>query len=296
MIKYVFFGTPEFAAIILDQLIKSGLIPVAIVTNPDRPVGRKKLITPSPVKVAAGNISVLQPENLDATFIENLKNFNAEVGILAAYGKIISPAVFKIFPKGIIVVHPSLLPKYRGATPIQTAILNGDKETGAALFLMDKKIDHGYIISNFQVSIFNDDNYETLMKKLAVVSADLLIKNVPKYLNGEIEPLPQDESQATYTKKFSTEDGRVNLDKDEPELIWRKVRALNPETGALTLLQAQGKLKRMKILEADLIEGKLVLKKIQFEGEKPKIMNPPRAASCAVSGEDSRRGVGSADP
>ena len=272
--KFVFFGTPEFAAIILERLIKAGWTPAAVVTNPDRPVDRKQTLKAPPVKFSIFNfqfsIKVFQPEKL-LEIKDKLTEMGADFGILAAYGKILPKEIIDIFPKGIIGVHPSLLPKYRGPTPIQSAILNRDEETGVTLFLMDEKIDHGPILINHKSKIKNQ-NYGDLIKELAEISADLLIEILPKYLAGEIKPQAQDESQATYTKKFTTEDAKVDLEKDQPELVWRKVRALNPEPGVWTLRQAQGKLKRMKILEADLDDGKLILKKIQFAGEKVKII------------------------
>jgi len=272
--KFVFFGTPEFAAIILERLIKAGWSPAVVVTNPDRPVDRKQTLKAPPVKFSIFNfqfsIKVFQPEKL-LEIKDKLTEMGADFGILAAYGKILPKEIIDIFPKGIIGVHPSLLPKYRGPTPIQSAILNRDEETGVTLFLMDEKIDHGPILINHKSKIKNQ-NYGDLIKELAEISADLLIEILPKYLAGEIKPQAQDESQATYTKKFTTEDAKVDLEKDQPELVWRKVRALNPEPGVWTLRQAQGKLKRMKILEADLDDGKLILKKIQFAGEKVKII------------------------
>lgn len=270
--KYIYFGTPEFAATVLRKLTEAGFTPIAVVTNPDRPVGRKKIITSPPVKnIALGK--VLQPEVLDEGFAQELKSLKPDFGILAAYGKIVPKAVIDVFPKGIIVVHPSLLPKYRGATPIQSAILAGKKETGTTLILMDEKVDHGPIITSSNLSMSDVDNFESLSKKLAELSGSLLIKTLPDYLSGKIKPQEQDHAQATYTKKFTTEDGFVDLKKDPPDLIWLKVRALNPEPGVFTLNLSRGgpSPKRMKILEADLVEGRLVLKKVQMEGEKPKV-------------------------
>ncbi len=270
---FVFFGTPDFAAVILEELIAAGMAPVAVVTNPDRPFGRKKELTPPPVKkfvIALGNETpVLQPEKLDEAFIAELKSIGAEVGVLAAYGKIVPRAVFDIFPKGIVVVHPSLLPKYRGATPIQSAILAGEDLTGTTLFVMDEKVDHGPVLGSTQVQLLDMDTYSTLADKLAEASAALLVEFLPKYIAGEIVPVPQSEAGATYTKKFTSDDGYVDLEKDDAVAVWRKVRALNPEPGIWTLRQAQGRPQRMKILDADLIEGKLVLRKIQFDGGKP---------------------------
>lgn len=266
---FVFFGTPDFAAVILEELVAAGMAPVAVVTNPDRPFGRKKELAPPPVKkfiVGSGvAIPVLQPEKLDEAFITELKALGAEVGVLAAYGKIVPCAVFDAFPKGIVVVHPSLLPKYRGATPIQSAILAGEELTGTTLFIMDEKVDHGPVLASAQVPLLDMDTYSTLADKLAEASAGLLIDTLPKYVGGEIVPVPQSETGATYTKKFSGEDGYVDLEKDDAVTVWRKVRALNPEPGVWTTKDGR----RMKILDADLVNGKLVVRKVQFDGGKP---------------------------
>ena len=279
--KFIFFGTPEFAKIILEKLIGANFIPTAIITNPDRPVGRKKILTASSVKqllevkllkeVGFSRIDILQPENL-SSIIYHLKSIKPEFGILAAYGKIISQEIIDIFPRGIIVVHPSLLPKYRGATPIQNALLAGETKTGTTLILMDEKVDHGPILATDKITIDNDDNYDRLSKKLADLSADLLIETLPKYLNGEITPQAQDHARATYTKKFISEDGFIDYSiiiggsEESQKNAWLKIRALNPEPGAWTTKNGR----RMKILTADLIDEKLVLKKIQFESEKVK--------------------------
>jgi len=266
--RYIFFGTPEFAAIILEKLISAGFAPAGIVCNPDRPAGRKKTITPPPTKFLAQKhgIPVLQPEELNGSF----NTLEAEFAIVAAYAKIIPGNVLKMFPKGVIGVHPSLLPKYRGATPIQSAILAGEEETGVTLYLMDEKVDHGKIISNAELRISNNDTYTTLEKKLAELSVVLLVELLPKFSKGDVESASQNESQATFTKKFTTEDARVDLEKDEPIIIERKIRALNPEPGVWTLQKIQGNLKRVKLLKAELSEGKLKLKTIQIEGERPK--------------------------
>jgi len=268
-LKYVFFGTPDFAATVLEELIAAGMAPVAVVTNPDRPAGRKKELTAPAVKLKTKNskleIPVLQPEKLDEAFINELKKLGAEVGVLAAYGKIVPRAVFDVFPKGIVVVHPSLLPKYRGATPIQSAILAGEDLTGTTLFIMDEKVDHGPVLGSAQVQLLDMDTYSTLADKLAEASAALLIETLPKYVGGDITPVPQSEDGATYTKKFSSEDGYVDLEKDDAIAVWRKVRALNPEPGVWTTKDGR----RMKILDADLVDGKLVLRKVQFDGGLP---------------------------
>lgn len=272
-IRYIFFGTSEFAAIILKRLVDRGMTPAAVVTNPDRPVGRKKVVSPPAVKQYLlkspfNRIAIIQPERFDEVCIDEIIKIGADIGILAAYGKIIPHEVIAVFPKGIVAAHPSLLPLYRGPTPIQSALLNGDTETGTTLFLMDDIIDHGPVLAKRKAQIADNNTYETLSKKLAEASADLLIEILPRYVRGDIVPQAQDEAQATYTKKFTGADGFVNLNTDAPEKIWRMVRALNPEPGVWTMQNGR----RMKILEAAVADGKLILKKIQFSGKKPQIL------------------------
>lgn len=263
--KYVFFGTPDFAAVILEKLIEAGFVPATVVCNPDRPVGRKKIITPPPSRVVAekNSIKVLQPIHPDPA---DFAGENFDLFVVAAYARIIPQKLLTTPRLGTIGVHPSLLPKYRGTTPIQNAILNGEKVTGVTLYLMDGQIDHGPILmqkalENYESGIMN---YETLHDKLAELAGDLLIETLPKFVKGEYTLKPQNDKEATYTRKFKNDDGYVDLTKDDPVIIERKVRALNPEPGVWTFQND----KRMKILEAELKDGKLVLKKIQFEGKK----------------------------
>lgn len=269
--KFAFFGTPAFAAIILQGLIDAKMSPALIICNPDRPVGRKKTITPPLTKIIAeeAGIPVWQPENLE------IRNWKLEIDklggldfcIVAAYGKIIPKSVLDTMPAKFVGVHPSLLPKYRGASPIQSAILNNEPQTGVTLYRMDEKVDHGPILA--QQILENDElrimNYETLMPALAALGTNLLIETLPKFAAGEIKAETQDETNATFTKKFTTEDAFVDLGKDDPIFVERKIRALNPEPGVWTMQNG----KRMKILEAEISEGKLKLKKIQIEGKKP---------------------------
>jgi len=278
---FVFFGTPEFAAIILEKLIKEGYTPKAVICNPDKPVGRKKIITPPPVKQLLiekfkdCKIEILQPENLN-DIRSKLFTIGADLFIVAAYAQIISKKILEIPRLGTIGVHPSLLPKYRGSSPIQSAILNGEEKTGVTLYLMDEKMDHGSIIAQRELEfpIFNFQ-FLVLQQKLAELGANLLIETLPKFFNGGITPLPQDESQATYTRKFVTEDGRVELEdlriaqnglnSEKAITIYRKILALNPEPGVFTFING----KRVKLLEAKISDNKLIITKIQIEGKKP---------------------------
>lgn len=265
--KYVFWGSPEFAKIVLEKLIEAGFLPAAVVCNPDRPVGRKKVITPPPVKRLIAErkapIEIFQPENLNA-ISDKLSALRSDFFIVAAYSKILPKEIIAVPRLGTVGVHPSLLPKYRGATPIQSAIINGEMETGVTLFMIDEKVDHGPVATQRKLQIANR-NYTELEKGLAEIAGDLLVETLPKLEQGQIKPQPQDETKATFTKKFRTEDGEVNLEKDSPEMILRKIRAFNPEPGAYNIQNG----KRVKLLEAELADGKLKLKKIQVEGKNP---------------------------
>jgi len=277
--QYVFFGTPEFAAIILDKLIAAGFAPSAVVCNPDRPVGRKKVITAPPVKqlIARRKVQseILQPEDL-FTIRDKLLAIRPDVFVVAAYAKIIQKEILDIPRLGSIGVHPSLLPKYRGPSPIQAAIINGDAETGVTLYLLDEKVDHGPIISSVKCQVSSKENCESLQKKLAELGGSLLVETLPKFLDGAIRPQPQNEAEATYTKKFTAEDGFVDQEDlreaasgsnpQKAAAIERKIRALNPEPGVWV---ADRNGKRTKLLEANIADGKLMLKKTQLEGKKP---------------------------
>ncbi len=291
-IRYIFFGTPEFAADTLEKLLNRGFIPAAIVCNPDRPVGRKKLITPPAAKLfilehqmqdPTFSVDILQPESLDESFMETLRSYDADVFIVAAYGKLMAQNILDIPKYGTIGVHPSMLPKYRGASPIQSALLNGEQSTGVSLFLIDEKMDHGPVIAHEAVYIGTMD-YIMLAKKLAEIGGELLWKAVPEYIAGKITPRPQEHNAATFCSKFSTEDGFIDIhDIERAQIeggaialaIERKVRALNPEPGTWTMASTIhnihfGKEKRVKILKADIsVNGTLILKKIHVDGSKP---------------------------
>ncbi len=281
--KFVFFGTPEFAAIILQKLIDGGFIPAAVVCNPDRPVGRKKIITAPPVKQVIRNeklesrIEILQPES-SSSLISHLSSLKPDFFIVAAYAQILPKKLLEIPRLGVIGVHPSLLPKHRGASPIQSAILDGDEKTGVTLYLLDDKMDHGPILATKSLKL-KAQGYIELMEELAEAGGDLLVQALPKYLSGEIAPMAQNESEATYTKKFERKDAflepedlhktEAGTDPEKAFEIERKIRAFNPEPGAWTIQNG----KQVKLLESELIEGKLKLKQIQIEGEKPKRQN-----------------------
>jgi len=276
--KYVFFGTPDFSAIVLDILIKSDMSPSALVCNPDKPVGRGKVITPPPTKEIIKKhglpVKVFQPENRTelAGLADKLFDDN-DFAVVASYANIIPRNVIDKARLGIVGVHPSLLPRLRGPSPIQSVILRGDEKTGVTLFMLDDMVDHGNVIVSSEINI-TDEHYEGLMRKLADLSAGLLIDILPKFVSGNIKSEPQDHSKATYTKKFGSEDGYVDPrdlkkaqggDKAVATEIYRKIRALNPEPGVYTFM---GEV-RTKLLEAEIDGDFLVLTTIQRAGKNP---------------------------
>jgi methionyl-tRNA formyltransferase len=278
--KYVFFGTPRFAEIVLSGLISRGFIPTALVCNPDRPLGRKKIVTPPPTKqlVLDKKLStlVLQPEKLDENFIEQLRALEPDFFVVAAYAKIIPAAMLSIPPLGTLGTHPSLLPAYRGASPIQSVILAGETKTGATIYEMDEKMDHGAIFAQEEVPLDAlTTGYLALEEQLAKLSAQLLIKSIPALLDSSASPHAQDESYATFTKKFTTENGFIKdteIDaaivgaSDNTELIVRTIHAFGSEPGAWTIRNG----KRIKLLEARMDGEALKLITTQEEGQKPK--------------------------
>lgn len=272
--KFAFFGTPQFAATILEKLIASGFVPDTVVTNPDRPVGRRKVVTPPPVKQVLmeqdesirERIRLFQPEH--SKELPLIPGGPYDFFVVAAYGFILPKELLSLPRLGTIGVHPSLLPRHRGASPIQTTLLEGDRETGVSLFLVDEKVDHGPVIASETLDGYDiaSMNYQGLHDALAELGGNLLARTLPEFIAGKIIPTPQDESKVTFTKKFTADNARVDLEKDVPEEIWRKVRALTPEPGVWTMKEG----KRMKILEADFRDGKLILRRTQMEGELPK--------------------------
>jgi methionyl-tRNA formyltransferase len=289
-VKYVFLGTPEFAAIILEKLAKNGFKPQAVVCNPDKPAGRNKIITPPPVKIVAekNGLIVLQPEHFGEIY-DYILNLKPDLIIVAAYAKIIPKKFLEIPKLGTIGVHPSLLPKYRGSSPIQSAILNGEKETGVTLFMLDEKIDHGEIIAEAKLLIAEKDTSGLLTEKLANLGGELLVKTLPEFLGEKIFPKIQNESEATYTAKIKTEDAFINprelidaIDQGGPAAleISREIRAFDPEPGAWTILDKPYRVnkiilwpeKRIKILEAEISGEKLKLNKIQIAGKNPLVL------------------------
>lgn len=249
---YSFWGNTSFSAFILNDLINNGLMPKAVVTFSPKEFGRKKILQPNPVENIAKQhkIKIIYADNIsNDVFLNESKTIKEYVGIIASFGKIIPPNVLKIFSKGLINVHPSLLPKYRGPSPIQSSILNNDQETGATIFILDDKMDHGPIIGQMSLTLNIDDDYLSLSDKLAKLGSKLIINLVPKYLNGEITIKPQEESLASYSNKFVFENCKIDWSNYSTK-VYNFIRALNSEPGVFTTFIKKGKPITLKIIQA----------------------------------------------
>ncbi|MCL4874433.1 methionyl-tRNA formyltransferase [bacterium] len=234
--KIIFMGTPLFAVPSLRALTDAGHEILAAVTRPDKPRGRGLAPLPSPVKLLAleKGIPVLEPVKLrDESFMEGLKSLSPDLIAVVAYGKILPPAVLSLPPKGCINLHASLLPKYRGAAPINRAIMNGEKETGVCTMLMDEGMDTGDKLICERVPIGEDDTAEDLARTLSEKGAAVLLKTIDLVVRGAIRPVPQDDSLATYAPVLKKEDGRVDWTRSGIE-IKDQMRGLYPWPGAFT--------------------------------------------------------------
>ena len=308
--KIVFFGTPEYVVPILDSLhkafkSKTGESPIsAVVTQKPRPKGRKQKFSSTPVD----NWARLKNIPKYYSSYELLKdNVSVDVGVLASFGEIISKEVLSIFPHGILNIHPSLLPKFRGASPIQATIVSGEKQSGATIIKLDEKLDHGPIISQFKEEVRDDDTTETLRNRLFEKSAEVITTLLPAYIKGKINPREQAHKEATFTTLLTKAHGfippkylklalrgekavekwKIPFIKDyslkpTPYTLERFIRAMQPWPVAWTeiKLKAQSEKlkvkqslplrgKRLKIIKAYLEDGKLVLDEVQLEGKSP---------------------------
>ncbi len=242
--KIIFFGTSEFAIPALQKLHESDFEIVAVITQPDKPAGRKQKPLPSPVKTWAleRGLKVQQPLSLE---IRNLKTEISDVGVVASYGKIIPKSLLSWPKHGILNLHPSLLPKYRGPSPIHAAILNGDAETGISIIKLDEEMDHGDIVATITYNLKSKTYYKELHDELAKLGAELIVKILPDYVSGKIKPAPQDHSKATFTKIITKDDARIDWSKSVQE-IERQIRAYHIWPVAWTTLSG----KRLKIYKA----------------------------------------------
>ena len=230
--RILFMGSPDFAAVTLKYLAEKFNV-VGVVTQPDRRAGRgKKLVSP-PVKILADELGIptIQPRRVRSEdSMDSIRRFAPDLIVVAAYGQILRPELLNLPPRGCINVHGSLLPRWRGAAPIQASILAGDAETGITIMLMDEGIDTGDMLAKRALPIAYDDTTETLFAKLAPLGAELLVETLPKYLSGEIQPQKQPEEGATYAKMLKKADGLLDFSKTAVELE-RQIRAFTPWPG-----------------------------------------------------------------
>ena len=245
--KFVFFGGADFSTEVLQYLLEAGWIPSLVITNKPQPVGRRQILTPSPVFDLAKQrqLPILEVAGLKGGKIVNqIQSTKSPLGILVALGMIVPQNLINVFSDGIVNIHPSLLPKWRGPSPIQYSLLNGDDETGVSLMLLDAEIDHGPVVAQKKVLIEPDETYLELAKRLGEMGAKLLVDKVPDYLSGVIKPQTQDHSQATFCKMIKREDGKIDWSRPARE-IYNQWRAFTPWPGIYTVWNN----KRLKLLE-----------------------------------------------
>ena len=288
--KIVFMGTPDFAVGALEALVEAGHDVAAVVTQPDKPKGRGGKMQETPVKACAlkHNIEVFQPVKIKTPeAVEVLRGYEADLFVVAAFGQILSKEILDMPKYGCVNIHASLLPKYRGAAPIQWAILDGEKETGVTIMQMNEGLDTGDMLTKVIVPIEDNDTGESLFDKLALAGAKLMVETIPQIEAGTLVPIPQDDSLSTYAKMIQKEMGHIDW-KKEAVVLERLVRGMNSWPSAYTYIHG----KTLKVWEASVEEstntlepgtvaavtknsikiqtgkGLLVLKQIQLEGKK----------------------------
>ncbi|PJA89908.1 MAG: methionyl-tRNA formyltransferase [Candidatus Magasanikbacteria bacterium CG_4_9_14_3_um_filter_32_9] len=262
-IKIIFFGTHNFAVKILKGLLEAPFISVVkVVTQPDRPAGRKKVMTPPPVKVFAleNGLEIIQPESLKTADTED---FKADIGITAQYGLIIPNHILEAPTHGILNVHTSLLPKYRGASPIQTALINGDNETGITIMQMSEGLDEGAILKQEKLEIETDDTYLDLDKKLAQIGAKIIAQTAKDFIDGNIVPQEQDSSKATFCRQLERKNGKIDWSQNNAQ-IYNLYRGLTPWPGISTSWEG----KNLKLLKIKPSKKEIPIGKVLAEGKQ----------------------------
>lgn len=264
-LRCIFMGTPEFAIPALEVLLVNNINLVGVITETDKPVGRKLALTPPAIKKVAEDfgLQVYQPEcKADIELL--VQELQPDYIVVVAYGKILTKKVLDFPDYGVINIHPSLLPKYRGPSPIQYALLNGDKKTGISIMKLTEKMDEGPIIAQKEFPIKEDDNYEILSEKLSIESAKFLVHTLPLYLSNQLKPVEQDPNLASYSKIIKKEDGLIDWKEPSNEIL-NKIRAYYPWPKAYGYIDG----KRLIIHTSHLEDEKIVPEMIQLEGKNP---------------------------
>ena len=268
-VKIAFWGTPDLCVHYLDALLSAGMPPAVIITNPDRPKGRGQEIGLPAAKVwgIKNNVKVLQPERLDEAFIQEFSRHNIGVSVVVAYGSIMPESLISVPRMGTINVHYSLLPKYRGASPTEAAILAGDSDTGVSIQKMARALDSGPIIAERTVAIDKDITAPELREHLSAVGAELLVETLPKYMTGLLNATPQDEGSATFCSKIQKEDGFIDLAADGIT-NYRKYRAYYEWPRTYFFFEQGDKKIRLIITKASYAAGAFTIERVLPEGKK----------------------------
>ncbi|MFZ1987656.1 MAG: methionyl-tRNA formyltransferase [Minisyncoccia bacterium] len=266
--KFIYFGTPYVASDTLAILLERGFTPALVVTSGDAPRGRGLTLTPSETKTLAleKGIPVLTPEKLDASVIEQIHSYGADFGIVVAYGKILPRALIDSFPLGLLNIHYSLLPKYRGASPVEAAFLHDESVTGVTIQKMAFELDAGDILTSKEVTIEPQETTKELRRRLVDVGANLLADILPMFAKGGATFTPQDHARATHSGKIKKEEGLLSLS-DDPRKNWNKYRAYAESPGTYFFVHKNGKDMRVKITKASW-NGTFVVERVIPEGKK----------------------------
>jgi len=282
-LRIVFLGTPELAATSLQALLREpSFHVVAAVTQPDRPKGRALQLQPSPVKQLAlrAGLPVLQPlKARDEPFLAELRALRPDLIAVAAFGQLLPKPILELPRWGCLNVHTSLLPKYRGASPIQYALLHGEAETGVTIMQMDVGLDTGGILSQRTIPIRDEDTAATLHDRLAQLGADLLVTTIHELVAGQLQPRPQPAAEATLTTKLKKEDGRIDWTRPARE-IWNRIRAFTPWPGAFTFLPAAPQPQLLKIWQAEIVTA---------QGDAGQVLRADKAGIVIACGQGALR-------
>ncbi len=265
---FAFFGTPYVARDTLAHLVEQGYVPSVVVTSPDAPRGRGLTLTPSETKAWAleHELPIVTPTKLDAAFLEEMRAYGCAYAIVVAYGKILPQELIGLFPDGVLNIHYSLLPKYRGASPVEGALLNGETETGVAIQRMVYELDAGDLLASEKTDILPDETTRELRPRLVTLGAELLVATLPGFEAGTIALAPQDHALATFTRKIRKEAGELSLNGDPVE-NWNKYRAYAESPGTYTFLEKDGRRLRTKIKTATFEDGMFVPLLVVPEGK-----------------------------
>ena len=263
--KFAYFGTPQVARDTLAALLAAGFVPALVVTSPDAPKGRGLALAPTPVRelAEASGIPVLMPAKLDEKALADIIGYGCDYAVVVAYGKIFPDALIGAFPLGALNVHYSLLPKYRGAAPMEGALLAGEKETGVTVQKMAHELDAGDILAQETLPIGADETGRELRPRLIEAGARLLVETLPRFEAGEIVPTPQDPARATHFGKYEKSAGELSLDAPAEE-NWNKYRAFADTIGTHFFKDGL----RVKVTRASLQDGKFVIERVVPEGRQ----------------------------